>query len=58
MFYEFSRAIVRLPGNTVVNGLSEAGIKPDYLILKTEHLNYLNTLQNLGLTIDLSLIHI
>ena len=53
MFYEFSRAIVRLPGNNVVNGLSEAGIKPDYLILKTEHLNYIKTLQNLGLTVDI-----
>ena len=52
MFYEFSRAIVRLPGNTVINGLSELGIKPDFLALKTEHLNYIKTLQNLGLTID------
>ena len=53
MFYKFSRAIVRLPGNTVINGLSEAGIKPDYLTLKTEHLNYVKALQNLGLTIDI-----
>ena len=52
MFYEFSRAIVRSPGNTVINGLSEAGIKPDYLTLKTEHLNYIKILQNFGLTID------
>ena len=53
MFYKFSRAIVRLPGNTVINGLSEAGIKPDYLTLKTEHLNYVKALQNLGLIIDI-----
>ena len=52
MFYEFSRAIVRLPGNSVINGLSGVGIKPDYLTLKTEHLNYIKTLQNLGLAID------
>ena len=53
MFYEFSRAIVRSPGKTVINGLSETGIKPDYLNLKNEHLSYIKSLQNLGLTIDI-----
>ena len=53
MFYKFSRAIVRLPGNTVINGLSASCIKPDYLTLKTEHLNYVKALKNLGLKIDI-----
>ena len=53
MFYEFSRAIVRLPGKTVIYGLSEAGKNPDYHTLKKEHFNYIRCLQSLGLKIDI-----
>ena len=52
MFYNFSRAIVRSPGASVVNGLSEAGIKPDYNLLVIEHTKYVDTLLKLGLKVD------
>lgn len=52
MFYQFSRAIVRYPSKSVINGLSEAGIKPDYQVIKDEHSSYVNNLKSLGLNID------
>ena len=52
MFYEFTRAIVREPGPSVVNGLSEAGSIPNYQALKIEHLKYVQSLKYLGLNID------
>jgi dimethylargininase len=52
MFYNFSRAIVRSPGASVVNGLSEVGIKPDYNLLVIEHTKYVDTLLKLGLKVD------
>ena len=52
MFYKFSRAIVRSPSPSVVNGLSEAGIKPNYQVLSNEHSNYVKSLKSLGLKRD------
>ncbi len=53
MFYECSRAIVRYPSKSVVNGLSNSGMRPDYQVLKDEHWNYVRSLESIGLKIDL-----
>ena len=52
MFYNFSRAILRSPSPSVINGLSEVGIKPDYNLLILEHRKYVDTLSKLGLKVD------
>ena len=43
---------MRSPGSSVVNGLSEVGIKPDYNLLVIEHRKYVDTLSKLGLKVD------
>jgi len=48
----FKVAIVRIPGESVVNGLSEAGLgKPDHEILLQQHQEYCKTLEFCGINL-------
>ena len=48
----FKIAIVRIPGKSVINGLSEAGLgKPDYEILLQQHREYCKTLEYCGINL-------
>jgi dimethylargininase len=45
-------AIVRIPGKSVINGLSQAGLgKPDYEILLQQHQKYCKTLEYCGINL-------
>ena len=49
---DFKVAIVRIPGRSVVNGITEAGLgKPDYEKLLQQHRKYCETLESCGLHI-------
>nr|NQU93558.1 N(G),N(G)-dimethylarginine dimethylaminohydrolase [Bacteroidota bacterium] len=48
----FKQAIVRLPGKSVVNGISSASQgKPDYVKLIEQHTRYITALENCGLEV-------
>ncbi len=51
MLYHFTNAIVRYPGESVVNGLSKTGLKPNLDLLRREHVAYVETLSKLGLRV-------
>jgi dimethylargininase len=53
MFYDFSNAIVRQPGISVVEGLSNLGLKPDYNEVLLEHSNYIDQLIELGVSVSI-----
>jgi len=48
----FSRAIVKKPSESLINGLTTAGLgKPDYKLALKQHKNYVTTLKSCGLEI-------
>lgn len=52
-FFDYSHAIVRTPGRSVVKGLSQGdGPPPDYAALLGEHRRYVAVLRELGLEVD------
>jgi len=49
----FSKAIVRKPAETVVNGISSANLgKPNYTLAKKQHIAYTQILKDLGLSVE------
>jgi dimethylargininase len=51
--FDFTHAIVRKPGASVVSGLRDGGgPDPDYAALLLEHAAYVDTLRGLGLEVD------
>ncbi len=51
--FDYTHAIVRKPGASVVSGLRDGGgADPDYAALLLEHSNYVETLRALGLHVD------
>src|ERR1700748_1052987 len=51
--FDFTHAIVREPGRSVVNGISTASNPPSYDGVVAEHRAYLEALRNAGLTVDI-----
>ena len=55
----FKQAIVRLPGKSVVKGISSAGQgKPDYAKLMLQHARYISVLESCGLEVHILLLMI
>ena len=53
MIFEFNRALVRQPGQSVVNGLnSQSGPRPLFAEVAREHAEYVNALKACGLSVD------
>jgi dimethylargininase len=50
--FDFTHAIVREPGRSVVNGISSASSPPSYEGVVTEHRAYIAALRDAGLTVD------
>ena len=54
MIFEFDRALVRQPGQSVIHGLSsQAGPRPSYADIEREHAEYVQALRGCGLSVDL-----
>ena len=52
-FFDFTRAIVRLPGHSAVKGLRDgSGADPDYGVLCAEHQVYLAALRDAGVEVE------
>ena len=51
-FFDFTHAIVREPGRSVVNGISSASSPPAYDGVVAEHRAYVAALRDAGLTVD------
>lgn len=52
--FDFTHAIARVPGRSVVHGLRDgAGADPDFEALTGEHLAYVSALQNAGVKVEL-----
>src|SRR6201996_6900842 len=53
MVFEFDRALVRQPGQSVVNGLStQTGPRPDFAAVAQEHEGYREALRACGLAVE------
>ena len=53
MIFEFDRALVRQPGQSVVHGLSsQPGPRPLFATVATEHAGYVNALEACGLSVE------
>lgn len=53
-FFDFTRAIVRMPGHSVIKGLRDgSGADPDYDALYKEHAGYVAALRGVGVAVDL-----
>ena len=53
MTYNFKNAIIRKPNKSIQNGLSSQNLHPNYEIIKEEHHNYVNAINEAGLKITL-----
>ena len=53
MTYRFKNAIIRKPNKSIQNGLSSQNLHPQYEIIAEEHYNYIKTMQEIGLKINL-----
>jgi dimethylargininase len=51
--FDFTHAIVREPGRSVVNGISSAASPPSYDGVVAEHRAYIDALRGAGLTVDI-----
>src|SRR6187402_562140 len=53
MIFNFSKALVRAPGLSVVNGLStQPGPRPSFETIAAEHTRYVETLEACGLDVE------
>ena len=50
--FDFTNAIVRLPGRSVVNGIRKGSLAPTYEGVLAEHTAYVAALREAGLTVD------
>src|ERR1700761_5099604 len=50
--FDFTHAIVRQPGHSIVSGISSASSPPDYTGVVAEHTAYIGALHGAGLTVD------
>ena len=50
--FDFTHAIVRTPGRSVVNGLRMGGEAPTYEAIAPQHANYVAALRSVGLNVD------
>ena len=53
MSYNFKNAIIRKPNKSIQNGLSSQNLHPNYAIIKEEHHNYVNAINEADLKITL-----
>ena len=54
LMFDFTHAIIRTPGRSVISGLRDGGgSDPDYDALLAEHQAYADTLRGLGLTVEM-----
>ena len=53
MTYSFKNAIIRKPNKSIQNGLSSQNLHPQYEIVLDEHSNYIKTMEEAGLKINL-----
>jgi len=53
MTYNFNNAIIRKPNKSIQNGLSSQNLQPQYEIVLEEHYNYIKSIREAGLKINL-----
>ena len=53
MAYNFNNAIIRKPNKSIQNGLSSQNLHPQYEIVLKEHYNYIKSIREAGLKINL-----
>ena len=53
MAYNFNNAIIRKPNKSIQNGLSSQNLHPQYEIVLEEHYNYIKSIREAGLKINL-----
>ena len=53
MAYNFKNAIIRKPNKSIQNGLSSQNLHPQYEIVLEEHYNYIKSMREAGLKINL-----
>ena len=53
MTYNFNNAIIRKPNQSIQNGLSSKNLPPQYEIVLKEHTNYVKSIKEAGLKINL-----
>ena len=53
MTYNFNNAIIRKPNKSIQNGLSSQNLHPQYEIVLEEHYNYIKSIREAGLKINL-----
>ena len=53
MGYNFNNAIIRKPNKSIQNGLSSQNLHPQYEIVLEEHYNYIKSIREAGLKINL-----
>ena len=53
MAYNFNNAIIRKPNKSIQNGLSSQNLQPQYEIVLEEHYNYIKSIREAGLKINL-----